>query len=84
MKFVAESISILDQSAADSDQSTITASTIQNLVTHLVSERGHFGQGQEIHLGTRENEEWSKFLRNQHQDAGLDNLSCILLLKGQN
>merc|ERR1712224_480207 len=65
MKFVAESISILDQSVADSDQSTITASTIQNLLTHLVSERGHFGQGKEIHLGKRENEEWSKFLRNQ-------------------
>lgn len=86
MKFVAESISIFDQQMTYSggDPRTITASTIQNLLSHLVQDRGHFGQGIEYNLGQRENEEWSKFLRSPQNDSGLDNLSCILLLKGQN
>jgi hypothetical protein len=50
-------------------------------MSNLVSELGSFDSKNIVHLGQREDDWKSEELRSIKNNTGLDNMSCILLIK---
>lgn len=62
-------------------QTDVASKVVQNLMTQLVSEIGSYDQKTIVHLGHRKDGYNTQELRNVKKNAGLDNMSCVLLIK---